>query len=101
MMYVYTYVMASHTTLRLEEALIRRAKAYARREGTTLTSVMERALLAYLKDDGRDANPGTIRLPTFGRGGARDGVNLDRTPALLDVMEERAPRRGRTVDSDE
>lgn len=79
--------MASHTTLRLSEALLRRAKAYARQQQTTLTAVMERALAAYLNDAGAGGTKRHLRLPAFGRGGARDGIDLDRTSALLDVMD--------------
>jgi len=82
--------MANHTTLRLSEALLRRAKAYARQQQTTLTAVMERALTAYLNDAGSAGAKQRLRLPSFGRGGARDGVDLDRTSALLDVMDESA-----------
>ena len=82
--------MAGHTTLRLNEALLRRAKAYARHEQLTLTAVMERALTAYLSE-GSSATAGEkrrVRLPSFGRGGTRDGVDLDRTSSLLDLMDD-------------
>jgi predicted transcriptional regulator len=79
--------MATHTTLRLSEALLRRAKAYARQQQTTLTAVMERALAAYLNEAGSGGVKQHVRLPAFGRGGAREGIDLDRTSALLDVMD--------------
>ncbi len=51
---------------------------------------MERALTAYLTGGAGDAGGGggPVEVPTFGRGGTRDGVDLDRTAALLDVMDE-------------
>ena len=78
--------MASHTTLRLNEALVRRAKACARQQRTTLTAVMERALAAYLNESAPTGAKSPVRLPSFGRGGARDGIDLDRTAALLDIL---------------
>lgn len=81
--------MAGHTTLRLNPALLKRAKAYARQQQTTLTAVMERALTAYLRrGTGGAAEGDAVRLPSFGRGGTREGVDLDRTSALLDLLDE-------------
>jgi hypothetical protein len=80
--------MPKHTTLRVHEALLHRAKAYARRHDLTLTAVMERALAAYLAEAGGprdDASP--VELPSFGRGGVRAGVELDDTSGLLDIMD--------------
>jgi hypothetical protein len=80
--------MPKHTTLRVHEALMRRAKAYARRHDLTLTAVMERALAAYLADAGgprSEAAP--VELPSFGRGGVRGGADLDDTSSLLDIMD--------------
>jgi hypothetical protein len=80
--------MPKHTTLRIHEALLRRAKAYARRNDLTLTAVMERALAAYLADAaGSQGERAPVELPAFGRGGARAGVDLDDTSALLDIMD--------------
>jgi hypothetical protein len=79
--------MSGHTTLRLSEALLRRAKAYARQRQLTLTAVMERALTAYLNESPAEAAPRRARLPSFGKGGTRDGVDLDRNSAVLDLME--------------
>ena len=79
--------MPKHTTLRVHEALLQRAKAYARRHDLTLTAVMERALAAYLADTGPRDSVSPVELPSFGRGGVRAGVELDDTSALLDVMD--------------
>jgi hypothetical protein len=80
--------MTNHTTVRLNEGLLRRAKTYAQHRQLTLTAVMERALTAYLSDGGADAAVERVHLPAFGRGGTRTGVDLDRTAALLDLMED-------------
>jgi hypothetical protein len=80
--------MPKHTTLRVHEALLRRAKAYARRHDLTLTAVMERALASYLADaEGARTEAPAVELPSFGRGGVRAGVDLDDTSALLDIMD--------------
>jgi hypothetical protein len=80
--------MPKHTTLRVHEALLRRAKLYAQRHDLTLTAVMERALAAYLADaGGARGESSPIELPAFGRGGVRPGVDLDDTSALVDVMD--------------
>ena len=71
--------------MRLAASLLRRARAYARREGVTLTTLIERALAAYLKEVD-DNNERRVALPSFGRGGVRDDVRLDRNAAMLDVM---------------
>lgn len=77
-----------HTTLRLEDALMRRAKAYAREHDLTLTTVMERALHAYLAEpEGERGYPGAAGLPVFRGTGLRPGVTLDDTSALLDLMD--------------
>lgn len=77
-----------HTTLRLNEALMRRAKAYAQRHHTTLTAVMEQALLEYISErPSKRTYPGVFDLPVFGGGGLRPGVDLDNNAALLDLMD--------------
>lgn len=77
-----------HTTLRIKDALMRRAKMYAQRHDLTLTAVMERALVAYLANPERTPDADTpLVLPAFGRGGPRRGVDLDDTSALLDRMD--------------
>jgi hypothetical protein len=80
--------MPKHTTLRVHEALLRRAKAYARRHDLTLTAVMERALASYLSDaEASPAEPSPVVLPSFGRGGPRPGIDLDDTSAVIDLMD--------------
>lgn len=76
-----------HTTLRLSDALVRKAKVHARKNDLTLTAVMERALSTYLAES--KAKPGAtpFTLPSFGSGGPKPGVNLDDTSALLDLMD--------------
>jgi 3-hydroxy-3-methylglutaryl CoA synthase len=80
--------MPRHTTLRLADALMKRAKTRARETGTTLTAVMEAALAAYLAEPMPTPGKSRVLLPSYGSGGPRAGVNLDSTAALLAVMEE-------------
>jgi hypothetical protein len=79
------------TTIRLDEQLLRDAKAHAARTGRTLTSVIEDALRASLQraqlvpDD--HASPPVFRPRR--RRGLQPGVDLSDSSALLDVMEGR------------
>jgi hypothetical protein len=80
--------MSKHTTVRLKEALLKRAKAYAAKNDLTLTAVMERALAAYLADPTlRGAADQPVKLPVFGRGGVQPNVDLDDTAKLNDLMD--------------
>jgi len=75
------------TTVRISAHLFREAKKHAARTGRTLTALLEDALrvLLDLERSPRAGRP--RRLPTYGTGGARPGVDLDSSAALLDVME--------------
>jgi hypothetical protein len=78
------------TTIRLDEALLVRAKELAARTGRTLTAVIEDALRAALAQSRNRRRAERIALPTFGSGGVRPGVDLDDTASLFDVMESDA-----------
>lgn len=79
------------TTIRLDDQLLRDAKAHAARTGRTLTSVIEDALRASLQraqlvPDVQES------LPVFRprrRRGLQPGVDLSDSSALLDLMEDR------------
>jgi hypothetical protein len=76
------------TTIRMDDALLRQAKEYAARTGTTLTSVIEDAVRELLA---RRRAPGVrepIRLPTFDGEGLQPGVDLDDSASLIDLMDE-------------
>ena len=75
------------TTIRLEEALLRRVKRHAAERGTTFTNLVREALQAYLARP--VAPPETVHLPAAGRGGLHPGVDLDDTARLLDIMDGR------------
>ena len=77
-----------HTTLRLKAAVLNRAKAHARRNGLTLTALMERALMSYIADTDRSLTGDTpFVIPAFGSGGVRAGVDIDDSSALADLMD--------------
>lgn len=75
------------TTIRLDDALLREAKAYAAATDRTLTRLIEDALREALAR--RKAQPARrrVRLRTFKGRGLQPGVNLDSNAALLDFME--------------
>ena len=78
------------TTVRLEDGLLRRAKAEAARRSETLTALIERGLRLVLAGSQRPAPRARITLPVSrATGGTRPGVDLDSSAALLDLLEGR------------
>lgn len=71
------------TTIRLDDALLRRAKATAAMSGRTLNDLIADALRASLTD----AATALPVLPTDGGGGLLPGVTLDDNSVLLDLMD--------------
>ena len=70
------------TTLTLSDGVFRAAKRRAAERGVTLSVVVDEALRAQLAAAAPKAKP--FKLITFGKGGTRPGVDLDRTSALLE-----------------
>jgi hypothetical protein len=83
------YAQHVRTTIRIDDALYRRAKEYAARSGRTVGEVIEDALRASLQprrgEDVRDLPD----LPVFGGSGTMPGVDLTDEAALRDLMDER------------
>lgn len=76
------------TTIEIGTELLRQAKRRAADEGTTLRSVVEAALRAYL---GKRRGRGGYRLGwRTERGTIQPGVRLDDRDALFDLMDGRA-----------
>ncbi len=75
------------TTIRLDENLLREAKAYAAATDRTLTRLVEDALREALAR--RDARPARqrLRLRTFKGRGLQPGVDLDSNAALRERMD--------------
>jgi hypothetical protein len=75
------------TTLRIDDELLRRAKAAAAVRGTTLTALVEDALRAALAQRPRTERR-RVELPTSSEGSRlAAGVDLDDSAALLELME--------------
>lgn len=79
--------MVLKTTLNLDDGLLREAKKLAAERGATLTSVIEEAVRALLKDT-KAAKPYVFRWPVVrGRGGPL--VDVADRDALYERMEGR------------
>lgn len=76
------------TTVRLDDDLLREAKAHAAATGRTLTQVIEDALRESLARRAATARHPRIELPVFRGSGLQPGVDLDSNAALLDIMED-------------
>jgi hypothetical protein len=75
------------TTVRLPEELLNRAKEKARRDGSTLTALIEKGLrMAVTAPPARRrrAPPPVSRA----RGGLRPGINITKTSELLELDNE-------------
>jgi hypothetical protein len=75
------------TTIRLDDELLREAKAYAASTDRTLTRLIEDALREALARRAATAKHPRIELPVFRGSRLQPGVNLDSNAALLDMME--------------
>lgn len=74
------------TTIRMDDGLLRQAKTYAARTGTTLTRVIEDAVRQLLARSKQHRLREPVRLPTFDGEGLQPGVDLDDTASLIDLM---------------
>lgn len=74
------------TTVRLDEHLLRTAKAHAARTGRTLTSVIEESLRRALEAEEPDGERAPYRVASFSSP-VRPGVDLDSNAATLEAME--------------
>jgi len=78
------------TTVRLDDALLSRAKREAARQDETLTALIERGLRLVLARPERQVPRKPVTLPVCRAGGGTlPGVDLDDSAALLDVVEGR------------
>lgn len=84
------------TTVRLDEALLERARKEATRRKTTLTALIEQGLeLALLRPTRRDVLQPVLLPECHAGGGILPGVDLNDSAALLDLIgeHERTSRR--------
>lgn len=78
------------TTVRLDEALLERAREEATRRKTTLTSLIEQGLELVLRRPLKQSTRPKIALPECRAGGGTlPGVDLNDSAALLDRMDSR------------
>ena len=78
------------TTVRLDDALLERAKREAARRGETLTALIERGLRLVLARPERREPRRRVELPVCREGGGTlPGVDLDDSATLLDIAEGR------------
>lgn len=75
------------TTIRMEDELLRRAKAAAARNGESLTAFIEVAIRYQLSLQRSSVDAG-FDLPVFAGTGLRPNVDLDDSAALLGLMED-------------
>ena len=76
------------TTLRIDDALLRRVKRVAAETGQTLTAIVEDALREALARRARTSEAPT-KLTTVSGEGLAPGLSLDDTGQLLDAMDSR------------
>jgi hypothetical protein len=81
------YVLDMRTTIRLDDELLRAAKAYALATDRTLTRLIEDALRAVLAERELRTTRRRLRLRTFKGCGVEPGVDLDNNAALRDLMD--------------
>jgi len=75
-------------TVRLDDALLARARDEAARRGITLTALIEHGLLLAMRQPMTARDNERIELPEcHAGGGTAPGVNLDDSANLLDRME--------------
>lgn len=78
------------TTVRLDEALLERARQEAARRGITLTALIEQGLRLALRRPMKRSESPPASLPVcHAGGGVLPGVDLDDGAALLDRLEGR------------
>jgi hypothetical protein len=78
------------TTVRLDDALLERARREAERRGVTLTSLIERGLRLVLAGAQKRREPRRVQIPVCRAGGGTlPGVDLNDSAALLDIVEGR------------
>ncbi|MCC7474773.1 MAG: type II toxin-antitoxin system VapB family antitoxin [Pirellulales bacterium] len=75
------------TTIQLEDELLEEAIALAEETGKSLTDLIEEALRQSLARRRAVATQEPVKLKVHGSGGVVPGIDLNKTAALLDLME--------------
>ena len=76
------------TTIRINDQLLRDAKALAANMGCSLTSLIEDGLRQSLAHQTSGPRQNSVRLKTVAGRGLREGVDLDDSAKLLDILEQ-------------
>ena len=77
------------TTVRLDDALLARAKREAARRDITLTALIEQGLRLAMRQPLKTSREARVSLPECHvGGGVAPGINLDDSTSLLDRMSE-------------
>ena len=77
------------TTVRLPDALLKKAKQQAHRRNTTLTALLEEGLRYVVrKTPVSRSKQHRVRLPTFRGKEMTSGLDLSDSSALLDILEK-------------
>ena len=79
------------TTVRLDEGLLKQAKAEASRQGQTVTALIERGLRLVLATARGPRRRARLVLPVSrASGGVRPGVDLNDATSVLDIIDQRS-----------
>ena len=86
----YYMIWLTHmkTTIEIQDALLRRAKALAARRNTTLRAVLEAALRDALAQETAGNQAAAVRTHTFGGRGLQPGLAWDDWSTLRDLAYE-------------
>ena len=76
------------TTIRLDDQLLKEAKELAAGTGRTLTAVIEEALRESFARRKQAKRQPRVKLKTFKGDGLQPGVDLNKSAALLDLMDQ-------------
>jgi hypothetical protein len=75
------------TTIRLDDQLYSEAKKHALDTRRTFTALIEDALREVLQRSERMPTRSTVKLTTVNGRGAREGIDLDDSAELIEVMD--------------
>jgi hypothetical protein len=84
------------TTVRIDDALLAEAKAYAARHNRSLTSVLEDALRELLNRHRDRTERAPVRLDVFHGDGLMPGVDIDSSARLHELLDQEQVERLRT-----
>lgn len=75
------------TTVRLDDALLKRARREAARRNVTLTSLIDQGLRLAMQPQAPERKPRKSLPVCTAGGGTLPGVNLNDSAGLLDIMD--------------